>query len=1095
MNQEEFEQLILSLNLTDNEKREEANARIRELQESDPQSFILMLIQVSQNERVTMAAITLLYAMCRHMQGIFDPEVTIQVLEHFLPASIEIFQNAEIAENTKLLTGTTISLMTIILHGHQPENAQVNEFLLQNIENEQITPFIIHTISEILYSSNDACNFDVEALTQLLEKGNTPLQRVKLYFAIASHLQEDNETIQGLFGPILEDISSSEDIPSCFRVISNFANEHSLFFRSTLEVLIDFIYERIFSSDDIAREGMYIIQNIAKAEPTMCKTCPEFITKSVDIFIRIISSVTEETCYDININDNTPSSIARSIVEPFFKNINSRGLFDILLSYIENIGETEDLAYGIIMAFANLPMTANYLDKVEELCEPFIQLFITEDLPDHLRYANFCALGHCAYLFCRKFHEIFYSQYIPAVFEQLGTCENENVLVEIIRFIRCYIEHIVGLSGDEMLFFLERIAEFIGATEDSHIIALLFDVLALLFEKANDRNIDLTDQIDLEAYMRCLDSEDEELVAKFILFFSYVLSRRNYVALKEGTNACFAKSIELIDSEDTSPQNAQILAVAQEKMMQFLGDDFAQYAERIIEEAISVIQSLPEGNEESIFEQFVTSGYYVINNSSPGNNCYIENSLIQTYQDAMTKLCFASQILGGSFSGFVERVIGYLSAILSQEMFIEPIHEYALNCIALIMCSQTSNTELYLGMLPTIIEIFKKELGTVFNDYTTMIKSFLEIIKTFVEVINKCPEQLESNAEMIISVFEPLAQLKATLERRSINLYENQESFDQVDESGTNFTHDLDVISLINDIYGHIGEILPEQTAGFIEENIIPSTMELVSNPLLVKEELYTITTFINITKSEDKLKEFPILFEILTETDDANAIYDAQDPEEDDEDDNNQLNKISDKMQTVLEGIIKLAMKIQFSPETARQIFDIAYDLYIDELMDCHIFDIPSDRLVVLLNLMIAKYDGIADEGTLIEIMKTCTGMHDENEYYYIVLNAICNYIRMFNDENYSTQDGVETIYALVCNFFSIFGQNHKTEYNKEIIRNFSILMSQHQGLKNIINGIIQRIKNKGYIENTRKLLGDGFNRFIAERNALIQAHQQQSQ
>jgi hypothetical protein len=752
--------------------------------------------------------------------------------------------------------------------------------------------------------------------------------------------------------------------------------------------------------------------------------------------------------------------------------------------------ENEELLYGFLIAFS---ASKFHIDH-DEVYIPFVEGALSKDTPNHLKYACFKVLETIPDR-TPKFQESTFETLLPAMFEQIQEIDDINVAQACISFLRAYVEKWFMLPEEIALEIFKNVIELIGSNDDTTKLSLLYRVLIELLVKAKLRKYDLTASIDITDYMR--STEDITLFSVQILFFSNGLNPGNAEKYIEHTNELFELTNQLIESEDTPLSVTQDLSKAQCLMIPFVGDSFGQYATQIIEESLSVIENQPRVIVESISEQFITSGYYFVPNSPPGTRCYVEETTIDIYNTALLKISRAARILKGDFGEFSEVALNHIIELVSQEIFIEPIHQYAVECIDYIFAALKDNPQCFLRDFQTIVPCIAGELQKPYKECLKLNNMVFSLINILRDMTKENTGIIGVIAGPLVSLLEPLALEKIALETSAKKVYSRQEESNQCDERDYEIVHFTINLSTLADIFYLLSKIIPGQVVEFMKENIIPRTIELIEDKLLKKSELAFLSSFICAAKDEEIFNEFKgFLYEVLTNIEEIEKDY--EEAEENEEDEENlfyaKYESVSDVFTTVLEWLIRLVFHCNFSPETMKEMFNIVFNLFQSNFIEDCTFSLTKNCVNILLNMMILKFPGIADDQeTENYIIQHTSSLSEIHTYQRFVIFGSVHYLSSLDDEFYQTEEGIDLFKSTIANVFIIFGREHKMEYINHLTKEVSNLITQRPVLRPIFQSLINDINQGRFSENISQPIASGINLFLATRRRLIQEVKQQ--
>ena len=1107
MEPEEFLGILLATHSENEEERNAALERQNEFLQQDPLNFILGLVQIAgatTNSSHIKLAITILYSVCIHSSYLVEDEIIGPFFEKICSLSMQLFLAPYVDENTKLLIGTILAEIAIALYAKHPENTQIQEFLLTVVsQNPEYAQWIIHTISEILFSSQDFCNFDLGQLIQLMDVEVTPLLKVKLYFSIASHCANDQEDIHALFDSVLELINGSGEITKCFKIISHFAEQHSRFFYPHIDAFPSYICEHIMEGDNnTKREGIYILQSMAESEQEMCSGNPRFYEPVIDVLIKVMSDITETSNYDPDTNDEEPCAIARMAFGPITKALSNGNAYKYLRDIKENIIDglaDPNLVYGVLIAISEvtLLMLSNYLPRNDDELEStfwysIISLVCEADIPPRIRYAGYCALKNLARSNCPNFQNKTFEIIIPAAFEQFKESEIKEVSMACLRFIKSFISK---WSGDGVIeqfqTIYDEVCELIKAADDEEILALLIKILGAAFKKVlisnrNPLEVIRYDEV-LQLLCELLDaSEDVNIQSSVVVAFSKLLGGsvvEDNESLAEVIPKFYELSIELVESEDTPPSIVCKISNAQSKIMPYLGEGFAAYADQTMQEGLSVISELPKGEEFPIFEQVVTSGYYCTPNPKPGTKYYVEKTLIDTYKSGLEKIDNAATILKVEFGQYVEEVMRNLFQLIEQEEFIEEIREAAWVCISFVVSSQKKNPEGFFALVQEVVPKFVEHARQPYvpKSFEVLICAMKRIIIASYKIIKSAPDCRESVAPMFVPLLEAIAIIKEKLENDKISMHEDQLAFDQVDLKACGYTKISDTIDYLAELMKKLGKIIPAETAEFFNASLAPGTNEKVHNPILENNELSFIMAFINTAKSEEAYQAYrEILLSFLTNTAPLNEKCKSSEEEDGDERDMEVFEFDVDRFFIIIEGLIEFLMKTTISLEAANELFNICNGLFDEQFLLKDVFNTVDDNIKIMITVLINKYSDLDDPSNLFDVFCTCITIQEQNRFNHFIPYTILKYLTNSFDDFFVGGEE-DFLPEFLMSFFNFFRSDMvKVKYLKPFTKMFIKASQLHPRILQASNAISSK-------PDLRAETRHGINNFLIQRGIVI--------
>ena len=1081
----------------DDSVRIPAEEQIQAFKDENPLDYVLTLVEISistDESKYIYIAITNLYSVCTHSDFLMQDEFLEPFFERFGQAVQTLFVAPYVNETTRNLAGNILAEVTNTLHQRDPANMQIQNFLLQSIQTDtKYAPAVIHTISEILEASDDICNFTVDDLVALLNIQTQTLPRVKLYFALAPHVPEEDTRIHELFEPIFQQIDSDpSNLSNVFRVIAHFCEKHSKFLAPHIPAFIPFIATSVLNSDDdnTKREGIYIFLNMSDNEPEMCCSSEIFYQNVIDLLIRVMSTADETNWYDPDDNDADPCIIARQVFEPITKNIASEKAFQYLTNIKTTIIDEQqqpELIYGALMALAEaapllmsnaIPVSKHTpveeIDVTDTYFYSTLEIIINDGAQPPIRYAAYCAATNFAKNLGPVFQDITHEQYLETIVCNISQ-EIPPVAKACLKFLKTYlkrwkIDGIVPIYSQLELAFLGTLQD----CEDADIIVLVLNILGVLVEKmllasVVPVNISYSDIITILNTL--MDVEGEYAITiqvNTIMCFSQIISEhiRSVCDTEEITeliSTYFSAALEIDSSNECPPLLIPKLGKAIQKLMRYLGPNFNQYAGDIVQEAVETLQTLPQAQEYTILDPVITSALYYVPNSKPGTRSYIENNDITAIKTALNTLSAAAYNLVLDFAPFLESTLPLIYQLIEQPEFINPIQEEAFRCLTSIIQSQVTNPDNFFVLIPAFIDHFKAQATKPWkpSSLSVFLKSASELAKSAYKLLKTQPAAIDQVASMFTQLFDSIVYLKGDLDSKKDQKHSEQVQFDLIEPSTIDVSQIADAQSSLCYLFKRIGKIAPPQAIQCFREHLLQKILEDVSNPILSTNSLEFLMRYINLTRDESVLNEhIDVILGILNDTE----KFTFESAEEDEENDMKLFETDSDNFNTILEGLIEFCWKNPISPDLGTQLLQTLKILFDANFLMRNIFNVTDDCVKIAICAITLKNPTLISDADRLELINGCLNICESNKYNTIIPLTL---LKSFENEyDYWDEDDSpiveQPLYEAITSFFSFFKPDSvKKKHAQQLIGFFYRLAHIQPRFHQRVNEYIQYLQS----------------------------------
>lgn len=723
-----------------NEERIAAEQQRVEWMERDPLNFCLNCLQVALQPnlvRESQLAIILLFSISKHTRIITKPEVLAPFWDNFGVAIRDLLLMPSLPNDKKKLICSMIAEVIITEYALNPADSGIQKYLIDLVSAEgQYIPWVVYTISEVLEYSSDFCNFDPNFLMQnfVFNSNIDTYLRIKIYFAICYHFEQYPQCHE-VFQNIIELINS--DINTNFKIIHSFADKQAKFFEPHLDQFVPYLTNLILEApnENVKILGINIINVLVDNLVYRFKKSFVLYQSVIDMLIRIISVVDDDTPWDIERGDVSLHSIARESANSISEHFDQEENLEYINQTLENITQSGDLnlMYGILTFIGEFKTL--HLPKIFEN----ILTLLGHD-NQRILFAVYQALITGVKSIVLKDDTL--KELLIHLFQCVKNSASDLAEVYIIRKCSLLLEITLKHANAQ---YNENCRTFLMENYEE-----LRDALFEAFELTEDEETCCNLMKSIVKIVCIMDwSSIEDDYRGIIEFFQNQLTSQS-VLLQVTANVSFGKLISIFDNFEQSDlcaffENANELMNSESLIpylmhrllktinfyIQKMTPELYTLCHDIISKNIELINELPPVSEVPAGDSEVISGCYIIPNAPNGIIAYVLETTIENYIDSMRLLQSAIIALKEEALPYITNIFNASMKLISHEYFIEKIHAEVFAILATI-ATVFKNLENLSEIINIAVDLF---CNTVNEQWT--IEGLDDLYSNFIQILMK----------------------------------------------------------------------------------------------------------------------------------------------------------------------------------------------------------------------------------------------------------------------------------------------------------------------------------------------------------------------
>lgn len=880
MDQNDFHQLLISLNSPDNLTRTNAEKILNDFMKSNYLSYLELLVFFmynSDSQFIQKQCVTYLFKTARRD----PPFLSIEVLNFLWPKLQEHYSDILVSPTfppeAKNLFCSIISICASFSYKIS-ESTDIQMFLLFKLqENPELVPYVAVTLNELFIAAGSTCGITLHDILLIISSDISNLTNIGLFFATAS-LAPQEEILHESFTKIIASVQPNS-ISEFLKIVMNFAEKSASFFDPHLKDFTNYLCA-IALNKGLQIERIYAMMcmaSIARGAPQMCQMSnSRFLFPVIHCLISIIAEITDDSNWGFDPNDIQPYVIAKDTFGTVSKECGNSNFFNFFINLMNDVFSKPNQPWEIIYAFvaalaeldtSTLSLLINTQDRNNDQVLPVVQITMQimpfiKDLNCHprIRQASFQVITQlCRWigpyyqreagnyvlpplkdLIFKETHPITRKSVIICLTAFFSTLTSKDLIEDFDRTFNELISMLKTAPFD-LKPLIAKCLGFILKAGGSHFLNYFPVMAETMQDLLQSPNISLQIcAIEAFAISYYQIKVPNECMDSCKIFLSAVIK-----ILKSGRNDLSEKMI------DSCKMSICIL-------IKRLESNFIEFADDILPEAINSGGASIEVTTVGAME-FTNEGFsfqmQIPTISVSGVKQFVNKADVQSICKALDIINEAEKAMKQEFIPYLDPTIKIAQQWLSSQYHIEPIKINSCNILrSAILVAFTNNnalslieliTDLYLqNITPISSQKFLKTLLLMIQDafFSPYIQGLDQEIK--INVLSTIPQIIELTLDRKVKIINDRQQWQ------TLGIYDK--AIDKQDE----------VLIEISNFLKLCFQNIPELMIPFFQQKMMLKFFEYIQQPESQTLALLVWSEYLITSKDQVKLQQFlPTLF------------------------------------------------------------------------------------------------------------------------------------------------------------------------------------------------------------------------------------------